>query len=137
MKNRAAAIITRNGKLLVFLRRKPGREYYSLPGGGAQLEETFADACRREVKEETGLDVIALELVLKYVSLEKEEQFFHVIVSPGEPVLGGPEALHNSPENHYEFAWIDAAQLPHIDLTPAAARRVCLEILERQSSSGT
>lgn len=132
MKNRATAIIIRSGKLLLFQRRKPGRQYYSLPGGGVELEESFVEACTREVKEETGLEVTSLVLVQKYISLEKEEQFFQVQVSPGEPVLGGPEALHNSPDNQYEFAWLDAAQLAQIDLRPPAARRICLELLQRQ-----
>ncbi len=132
MKNRATAIIIRDGQLLLFQRRKPGREYFSLPGGGVELEESFAEACIREVKEETGLEVTSLELVQKYISLEKEEQFFRVYVSPGTPVLGGPEALHNSPENHYEFAWLNAVRLEQIDLRPPAARRICLELLRQQ-----
>ena len=74
MKNRAAALIIRNQKLLVFHRQKLNRDYYSLPGGGVQLEETFEEACIREVKEETGLDVVSLKLARKYITLEKEEQ---------------------------------------------------------------
>ena len=128
MRNRAAAIIIRDKKLLVIQRQKPDRDYYILPGGGVEFEESFEEACIREVKEETGFDVISLQLVRKYITLEKEECYFLVRVPPGEPVLGGAEAKHQSPENHYAFEWVDAEQLKTINLVPEAARRICLEI---------
>jgi 8-oxo-dGTP diphosphatase len=128
MKKRAAAIIIRNKKLLVLHRQKPDRDYYTIPGGGVQLNESFKEACIREVKEETGLDVIAVQLVRKYITLEKAEYYYVVQVTPGEPVLGGPEVEHQSAENQYEFEWVDAKRFAEINLTPESARRICLEI---------
>ena len=52
-----------------------------------------------------------------------------VQASPGEPVLGGPEAEHNSPENHYQFEWVDAARLQQINLLPQSAQRICAEMM--------
>ena len=127
MKNRAAAIIFRDNKLLVFHRHKPDRDYYILPGGGVEFDESFEEACIREVKEETGFDVISVQLVRKYITLEKEEDYFLVRVPSGEPVLGGAEADRQSPENHYAFEWIAAEQLKTINLLPEAARRICIE----------
>jgi len=132
IKKRAAAIIIRDGKLLLFHRQKPGRDYYILPGGTVELKESFEEACIREVKEETGLDVLSLRLASRYITFEKTENYYLAQVSPGEPVLGGNEALRNSPEDSYIFVWADAAQLEKLNLLPAAARRICLEIL-RQS----
>jgi 8-oxo-dGTP diphosphatase len=128
-KNRATALIVRDGKLLLFHRQKPGRDYYSLPGGGVELEESFEQACIREVKEETGLDVLALRLASRYITFEKEENYYVTEVTPGEPVLGGNEAQRTSPENSYSFTWVDAAQLENLNLLPGVARRICLEIL--------
>ena len=128
-KNRATAIIIRNGKLLLIHRQKPGRDYYILPGGGVELEESFEEACIREVKEETGLDVLALRLASRYITFEKEENYYVTEVTPGEPVLGGNEAQRTSPENSYSFIWVDAAQLENLNLLPGVARRICLEIL--------
>jgi 8-oxo-dGTP pyrophosphatase MutT (NUDIX family) len=130
-KNRAAAIIIRNGKVLLFHRQKPGKDYYILPGGGVELEESFEEACIREVKEETGLDVLALHLASRYITLEKEENYYVTQVTPGEPVLGGAEAQRQSPEDSYTFLWVDAAQLESINLLPGVARRICLEILQK------
>ena len=128
-KNRATAIIIRNGKLLLIHRQKPGRDFYVLPGGGVNLEESFEEACIREVKEETGLDVLALHLVSRYITLENEENYYFTNVTPGEPVLGGAEAERQSPADSYTFLWVEAAQLESLNLLPGAARRICLEIL--------
>jgi 8-oxo-dGTP diphosphatase len=129
MKNRSAALILRDGKLLLMHRQKPGRDYYILPGGGVELDETFEEACIREVKEETGLQVISLRRVHRYITQEKEENYYLVDVSPGEPVLGGAEARRQSPENQYSFEWVDSARLETTNLLPTVARRICIEIL--------
>jgi ADP-ribose pyrophosphatase YjhB (NUDIX family) len=128
--NRATAIIIRNGKLLLIHRQKPGRDYYSLPGGGVELEESFEETCIREVKEETGLDVLALRLVSRYITLEKEENYYVTEVTSVDPVLGGPEAQRQSPQDSYTFLWVVAAQLESINLLPGVARRICLEVLQ-------
>jgi 8-oxo-dGTP diphosphatase len=130
-KNRATAIIIRNGKLLLIHRQKPGRDYYVLPGGGVDLEESFEETCIREVREETGLDVLALRLVSRYITLEKEENYYFTKVTPAEPVLGGAEAERQSPEDSYTFVWVEAAQLENLNLLPGVARRICLEILQK------
>jgi 8-oxo-dGTP diphosphatase len=130
-KNRATAIIIRNGKLLLIQRHRPGRDFYVLPGGGVDLEERFEEACIREVKEETGLDVLAIQLVSRYITLEKEENYYLTQVTSGEPVLGGAEAQRQSPDDTYAFVWVEAAQLESLNLRPAAARRICLEILQK------
>ena len=113
---------------MVIHRQKPGRDYYTLPGGGVELEESYEEACIREVKEETGLDVISIELVRKYYTLEREEAYFIVQVTPGEPVLGGPEVEHQSATNQYGFEWVGAERLKEINLLPEAARRISLEV---------
>jgi 8-oxo-dGTP diphosphatase len=130
-KNRATAIIIRNGKVLLIHRHKPGRDYYTLPGGGVELEETFEEATIREVKEETGLDVLALHLASRYITLEKEENYYLADVTPGEPVLGGPEAIRQNPDDSYILLWVDAAELESTNLLPGVARRICLEILQK------
>jgi 8-oxo-dGTP diphosphatase len=129
-KNRSTAIIIRNGKLLLIQRHRPGRDFYVLPGGGVNFEENFEQACIREVKEETGLDVLAIRLVNRYITLEKEENYYLTQVTPGEPLLGGAEAKRQSPDDSYAFSWVDKAQLESLNLRPAAALRICLEVLQ-------
>ena len=131
MRNRAAAIILRNGELLLIHRQKPGRDYYILPGGGVELDESFEEACAREVKEETGLDALAMQIVYRYFYGGSEEVYFMLRVSAGEPVLGGSEAQRQSPDNQYHFEWVTAEQLAEKNLLPPAARRICLDIMQK------
>lgn len=59
----ARAIIVEDGKLLVMQRDKEGSRYFTLVGGRVNDDEDITKALIREVKEETGLDVIAAKYV--------------------------------------------------------------------------
>lgn len=53
-----SAAILRGGKVLIVRRaRKPALGVYTLPGGVVEAGETLEDAIRREVREETALDI--------------------------------------------------------------------------------
>ena len=56
-------IITANGKVLLVQQNRPEdvKGKWSVPGGKVDKEETFEEAVKREVKEETGLNVISSE----------------------------------------------------------------------------
>jgi mutator protein MutT len=58
------AIVTHAGQLLMVRRAKdPGRQLWSIPGGHVERGEYLTDALKREVKEETAVDVEVGELV--------------------------------------------------------------------------
>ena len=52
--NCAGAVIERDGKIL--LQRRSDNGLWGFPGGILELEETYAQAALREIREETGLD---------------------------------------------------------------------------------
>ena len=52
------AVVVRDGRALIVKRaHEPRKGEWSLPGGLLELGESLVDAARREIKEETGLDV--------------------------------------------------------------------------------
>ena len=57
------ALILRRGRILLAQRGKePLKGWWSLPGGALELGESLEDAVRREVLEETGLEVECVKL---------------------------------------------------------------------------
>ena len=52
-----------NDKDKVLMQLRTDYNQYGFPGGAMELGESFEDVARREIKEETNLDIIDLEMV--------------------------------------------------------------------------
>lgn len=63
----AAAVVRDDGRVLVIQRRDNGK--WEPPGGVLELEETIEEGLRREVREETGIDVEVERLTGVYKNL--------------------------------------------------------------------
>jgi 8-oxo-dGTP diphosphatase len=66
-----SAVIFDEGRILLALRRDI--DWWNLPGGGMELGETVDEALRREVYEETRLEVAIERLVGVYSKPQKQE----------------------------------------------------------------
>jgi len=66
-----ALIFDNQGRILLGHRRDT--DWWNLPGGGMELGETVDEAVRREVREETGLEVEVERLVGVYSKPQKQE----------------------------------------------------------------
>ena len=125
MRARAAGIVFNDqGEVLLILRRKAGREYATLPGGGIEEGETPAEACAREVLEEVNLTVDVGPEVLVLDNLGNHEHYFLTRHARGEMRLGdGPEGtVRQSEENHYAPQWVALDRLDAVNLVPQQAR---------------
>ena len=83
------------GRLLVIQRgREPARGRWSLPGGRVHAGESFRDAVAREVREETGLDVVpgrmvgSVERTAPDGSTYDIRDFVASVAAEGEPTAG-------------------------------------------------
>ncbi|MCD6372801.1 MAG: NUDIX hydrolase [Thermococcus sp.] len=59
-------ILYNNGLVLIKRKNEPFKDHYALPGGFVEYGETVEEALKREMKEETGLDVRILGLLGVY-----------------------------------------------------------------------
>lgn len=127
MRQRAAGIILQNGKILLLHRRKAGKDYYVIPGGGLEAGETPEQGAKREVKEETNLDVEIGELIFEFIGVYGYPEYFFLAKNiRGEAQLGGEELENNSEENHYSITWIELEKLKEINLLPPEIKEIIL-----------
>jgi 8-oxo-dGTP diphosphatase len=121
-----SAAIIRDGKILVVRRaRKPALNLYTLPGGAVETGETLTDAVRREVREETQLDVepVALaghrEVIVRDAQGGVERHF--VILSFAARWLSGEPVLN---EELDDARWLVPSELPSLHTTDGLAEIV-------------
>ena len=114
------AIIIDNNRLLTMFRRKikngKTKEYYVIPGGGKEDNETLEENVVRELKEEFNVDIKVLGFLGKEEHENTIEYYFHCTIINGEPKLGGEELERMTEENYYEVRKINIEDLDSIDI---------------------
>ncbi len=93
-----AIIFDENGQVLLSHRRD--MDAWNLPGGGVESRELPSEAVIREVREETGLEVVIERLVGVYGKVDKDELVFAFVCR----VVGGQLALSDEADQHRYFA---------------------------------
>ncbi|WP_104989743.1 NUDIX domain-containing protein [Deinococcus sp. NW-56] len=134
MRARAVGILFNpHGEVLLMRRRKAGRVYATLPGGGIEGGETPAEACAREMLEEVNLVVEPLREVLTLENLGNREHYFLTRLLSGEMRLGdGPEGVRHSDENWYSPEWVGLERLDEVNLVPEGVRGLVREMGEKR-----
>jgi 8-oxo-dGTP diphosphatase len=87
------AIIVKDGRVLLVCRgREPMKGHWTLPGGVLEVGESLTDGVKREVAEETGLEVEPIELVELLDRIHRENgcvRYHYVIADYLCRVTGG------------------------------------------------
>lgn len=92
------------------------KEYYVIPGGGINENETLEENVRREVKEEFSVDVKINGYIGKDESEETIANFFSCSIISGTPKLGGEELDRCTESNFYEVRKVKIEDLDKIDV---------------------
>lgn len=105
------------GNLLMTLRKtahEPGT--WCPPGGHLETGESFFDCCKREVKEEVGLDIEDVELLGVVNNVFSPEKHYVNIDFVAKGVLGSPKICE--PDKCAEIGWYPLNNLPQPLMLP-------------------
>ncbi len=121
------AIVEQNACYLVGIRDNDGPlpGYAEFPGGKCRPGESPEQCALRECREETGLDVIPVKLLLN-----RQFTYSHGTVDL-HFWLCKPADAEKVAEKHHRFGWIPAAELPALQF-PEANEPVTAMLVSRQ-----
>ncbi|MGZ8162153.1 MAG: NUDIX hydrolase [Methylobacter sp.] len=140
-------IVFNNQDQVLIIRRNqpPAMGLWSIPGGKLEAGESLADACKREIKEETGLDTEIKNIVA--VVERRIEGFHYVIIDYLALLADQADLLPIAQSDVSEAKWINLEQLNDYELVIGLAEIItrtyslyrggCLAGLYASDATGT
>ncbi|HON58360.1 MAG TPA: NUDIX hydrolase [Smithella sp.] len=113
------AITIRDGKVLLIRRGvEPGRGLWAIPGGTLRLGESMPDCARREILEETGVEIEVCEIAYVFDFIERDNfgkiKFHFVIVDfSARHVSGEAKAADDA----VDARWFSAEELKRVPVS--------------------
>ena len=131
---RVAAVVEREGALLLVRHQKPNRDpYWVLPGGRLEPGETIPGCAGRELAEETGLDAGFSGILYVSEFMKDGRHTIDVVARMAlrgdrEPSLGSdPEVASGTEPTLAEVRWVSIEELREIELLPAFVKERLLK----------
>ncbi len=108
-------ILKQSDKILILKRsntsHKPG--CWNIPGGKVDFGDSIAGTCKKELKEETNLDLVSCKLLGYQDTLPEPEAEKHYLNLYFEVEFSGSIKLN---EESSEYKWIHFREIKHLDL---------------------
>jgi len=119
------ALIIDGENIVMIQRGKPPNEgWWSLPGGVVEAGEKLEDALRREVREETGLELDAVQFAEVFERIVNDGEYHYVLIdyicraTPGQSPRAGSDSR--------AARWFHRSELSAMRITEGT-----LEVIER------
>lgn len=104
-------MIFKEGKVLLGKRKNAhGEGQYAFPGGHFEYMETFEECCRREVREETGLEIDNIKFQLVGNIKDYAPKHYVQVSFTADWKSGEPEVVE--PDKCEGWEWYDLNDLP-------------------------
>jgi len=113
---RAQCIVYRGQRILMAKHRMHGEEWWCLPGGGVESQETAAEAALRELKEECCVIGEIQRQTASYIDdLGIDTITFWVEIGNQEPRIGSDPEFAGKDQILREVRWLTLAEIPERD----------------------
>ena len=127
------AIVFRDHRVLLVRRgQPPSHDLWAIPGGRVEIGETLQDAAEREILEETGITIRALEPVYTFDYIERDgsalPRFHYVIIDLTADYISGKL---RAGDDAAEARWVTAGELAGMQVSSKT-----LKLLEKQFGFG-
>ena len=142
----ARAVMTHADHVLLCYDRS--HDFYALPGGHVEFDEPAADACARELAEESDIDgaTVGACLVVHEHLFDQRGKARHeinILFHVEHPHLRDAPNSDNEPlpavatrEDHIEYRWVAASDLAVLDVKPVSTRDWLIRYLREGGSDG-
>ena len=114
------AVVIKDGRVLLVQRgQPPAQGYWAIPGGSVKLGESLQSAAEREIKEETGIIIQALEPIYTFDMIEKDDagrfRFHYVIIDLRADYVRGHL---NAGTDAHRARWVSPSELDSLKVSP-------------------
>lgn len=110
------ALIVKDNKVLLLIRKRKSpqqKPVWDIPGGGLLAGETFEQALKREVTEETNLDIEILDIIRAWNNIDNEDGRILYGITYAARYIGGSITLS---DEHETSQWVDIKDIASADL---------------------
>lgn len=116
----AAIVFDKQSRVLLIQRGQPPAEgLWSIPGGKVRYGENLLNACKREVMEETGIEIEPGPLV--EIIERITEGFHYVILDHVAHTIGETEQHPVAASDVIDARWVALSEIEHYDTTEGLA----------------
>lgn len=130
-------VVWRDGRILLIRRSKPPRAgQWSLPGGAQKLGETLAEAARREVREEAGIEIALGDIIATLDLIDRDDagkvRHHYTLV---DFVAEGLQADVTAGDDAADARWFERAEIEALGLWSETVRIIDLAAGPRAARS--